>query len=321
MSIIQQSHPWELRLLHAAEEAFNSQVLNWSFEADSNSLHHAYQHCKDMTRQHSRTFFMASALLPPEKRHAARSLYAFCRISDDIVDDPVLSSADRSMNLELWRKQLLQEPPDSEAPVCLAWADTQTRFNIPRGYARQLIDGVARDIYQTRYETFEDLAEYSYGVASTVGLMAMHIIGFESEAALPYAVKLGVALQLTNILRDIGEDWRIGRVYLPQEDLHTFGLTEDDLAAGVVDDRWRDFMAFQIARTRNLYAEAIPGIAMLDSSGRFAIMAAARLYEAILYDIEKHDYDVFSRRAYIKKRGKMRRLPRIWWQSRRKPAI
>ena len=169
---------------------------------------------------------------------------------------------------------------------------------------------------QVRYPTFDALAHYCYGVASTVGLMAMHIIGFESTEAIPYAVRLGVALQLTNILRDIDEDWRAGRVYLPQDELAAFGLTEGDIAAGRVDDRWRAFMRFQIQRTRSLYDEAMPGIALLDKDGRFAITAAAELYRGILDDIELNDYNVFGRRAHMTTWAKLSRLPAIWRLSR-----
>jgi phytoene synthase len=168
---------------------------------------------------------------------------------------------------------------------------------------------------QSRYDTFEDLTTYCYGVASTVGLMSMHITGFNSSAAIPFAVKSGVALQLTNILRDVGEDFRAGRVYLPQEELADFGLTEDYLAAGQIDNRWRAFMRFQIDRTRRLYAESQPGVALLHPDGRLAIAAAAGLYSAILDDIEAHDYDVFTRRAHVSGWGKLRRLPGLWWQS------
>ena len=206
--------------------------------------------------------------------------------------------------------------PVQSSQVSLAWNDAQRRFRIPRGYAHQLIEGCARDIGHTRYETFADLAEYSYGVASTVGLMAMHIIGFEGEEALPYAVRLGVALQMTNILRDVGEDWRNGRVYLPQDEMRQFGVTEDQIAAGHVNDQWRRFMAFQIERNRRLYQQSLPGIGLLVRDGRFAIAAAARLYESVLTDIESSDYDVFSRRAHISAVGKLVRLPRIWWQAR-----
>lgn len=314
MSLLQ-SQPWELRLIATAQEAFNSQKLIEATHADSNVLDKAYDYCKSITAEHSRTFFMASSLLPPEQRKAARALYAFCRVTDDIVDDPHRSITERSITLERWQRQVMDKQPADTAPVCLAWVDTQVKFNIPRGYAQQLIAGCARDIEQTRYETFADLAEYAYGVASTVGLMAMHIVGFTGKEALPYAVRLGIALQLTNILRDVAEDWRNGRVYLPQDELQEFGLSEQDIARGVVDDRWRAFMKYQIARNRRLYDESILGIQMLEKSGRFAIAAAAELYKAILDEIEADDYDVFTRRASVSKLGKLQRLPGIWWRS------
>jgi phytoene synthase len=153
-------------------------------------------------------------------------------------------------------------------------------------------------------------------VAATVGLMSMHIIGFASSGAIPYAIRLGVALQLTNILRDVAEDWRAGRLYLPAEELAAYGLTEADVAAAQVDGRWRAFMRFQIARNRRLYAEATPGIGLLNPDGRLAVAAAATLYRAILDDIEAHDYDVFSRRAHVSAWGKLRQLPALWWHSR-----
>lgn len=206
-------------------------------------------------------------------------------------------------------------PPDDF--VALAWADARSHFNVPNGYATQLIDGVKQDLTKTRYATFDELAEYSYGVASTVGLMAMHIIGFNDQEAIPYAVKLGVALQITNILRDVGEDWCGGRLYLPQDELHAFGLDENHIAQGIVNDKWREFMRFQIERNRKLYRDSWRGIAMLNRDGRMAIGAAAELYQAILTDIEAHDYQVFNRRAHISTRGKIARLPRIWWRVRR----
>lgn len=306
---------WEYRLLSWAEEALNTQVPNKTIQADSNLLAAAYHHCDAITKFHSRTFYMASGLLPEDKRRATRALYAFCRVTDDIIDSQQ-SAASRRRMLNNWRSTVLVDHPPAGELVALAWADTERRYNIPRGYAEQLIDGVARDLSQVRYETFDQLAEYSYGVASTVGLMAMHIIGFRSEEALPYAVKLGVALQLTNILRDVAEDWNAGRLYLPLDELARFNLTEQDIDSGVLDDRWRAFMQFQIDRTRTLYDESIDGIAILDTDGRFAITAAADLYRAILHDIEKNDYDVFSRRAHVGIMGKVVRLPAIWRRSR-----
>jgi phytoene synthase len=273
-------------------------------------LERAYAYCGAITSRHSRTFNAATRLLPRDKRRAMRALYAFCRVSDNIVD---CGHADVEATLAAWRRTATMSRPPAEDLVATAWADTRTRFQIPPHYADQLLDGVARDLYQTRYATFADLATYAYGVASTVGLMSMHIIGFVGAAAVPYAVKLGVALQLTNILRDVAEDWRTARVYLPADELATYGLTEVDLARGRVDERWRSFMRFQIARNRRLYAEAWPGIALLYRDGRLAVAAAGDLYRAILCDIEAHDYDVFRHRAQLGAWGKLCRLPGIWW--------
>lgn len=177
-----------------------------------------------------------------------------------------------------WRRESCTPRPDDL--VAQAWADTRSRYHIPARYALQLIDGVARDMTQTRYKNFDDLATYCYGVASTVGLMSMYIVGFNSNEALPYAIKLGVALQLTNILRDVGEDYRNGRIYLPKDELKMFGISETDLARGVVGDKWRAFMKFQIQRTRKLYAESEKGIQFLERDGQLAIAAASTFYQA-----------------------------------------
>jgi phytoene synthase len=279
-------------------------------------LNSAYAFCDSVTAVHSRSFYLASRLLPAGKRRAVRALYAFCRVCDDIVDRAATqSSAERS--LAAWRERVLSLHPWEDDPVAIAWNDTRRRYRIPRRYAEQLVAGVAQDLRQTRYDTFEDLAAYAYGVASTVGLMSMHIIGFSTPEAIPYAIKMGVALQLTNVLRDVGEDWRLGRLYLPLEELAGFGLAEADLAAGRVDDRWRALMRFQIARNRRLYVQAWPGIAMLNKDGRLAVAAAAGFYSAILDDLEAHDYDVFTRRAHVSGWDKLRRLPGVWWQGRR----
>jgi phytoene synthase len=143
----------------------------------------------------------------------------------------------------------------------------------------------------------------------------MHIIGYQGESAIPYAIRLGVALQLTNILRDIGEDWRAGRIYLPQEELQAYDLNSEGMPHTSRSGRWRDFMRFQIDRVHNLYQAALPGVRFLELDGRFAIAAAAELYQAILDDIESHDYDVFNRRAMVSSLGKLIRLPGIWQRA------
>lgn len=312
------THPWEFPLLHLANYDHNYSApekgVDWEV-APARVVDEAYAYCEALTSSHSRSFYISSSLMPPEKRRAVRALYAFCRVTDDIIDRP--QGDDPRAALEQWRERALTFSPPLDDLVAVAWADVRLRFGVPHHYAEQLITGVARDLTQARYQTFDELARYSYGVASTVGLMSMHITGFSGPDAIPYAVKLGVALQVTNILRDVADDWRNGRLYLPLDDLATFGLSEADLDRGVVTDAWRSFMRFQIDRNRQLYDEAWPGIGLLAPEGRLAIGAAADLYRAILNDIEAHDYDVFSRRAYVGTGRKLLRLPGIWWQTRR----
>lgn len=310
-----QTYAWEQRLLAMAIEAFSSPIPNHRLKTDRVQLDRAYQICAGVTQANSRTFHLAANLLPGDKRRAVHALYAFCRTTDDLIDKAGVTDESKTVFAN-WRRLISSVSPSINDPISLAWADVQVRCGIPRGYADQLVDGIARDLVQDRYATFTELTEYCYGVASTVGLMVMHIIGFRGSLALPYAVKLGVALQLTNILRDVGEDWRAGRLYLPLDELAEFGLTEADIAAGRIDNRWRAFMRFQIERARALYQEAEPGFQFLAPDGRFAIGSAATLYRAILEDIETHDYDVFQRRAHVELWGKLKRLPRVWWNSR-----
>jgi len=315
-------HSWERSLLSLAQEAHHAHMPHDPCVVDDQLLEAAHAWCDVVTARNSRSFHLASSLLPLEKRRAVRALYAFCRVTDDIVDRP--QTADRLGALENWRRTLHQNPPPANDLVAIAWADARRKFHVPGRYAEQLLEGVARDMHQVRYETFDDLAAYSYGVASTVGLMSMHIIGYKGSEAVPYAIKLGVALQVTNILRDVGEDWRNGRLYLPREDMERFGVTEQDVEMGVrrgvVSERWVRLMQFQIERNRRLYAEAWPGIALLERDGRFAIAAAADLYRAILVDIERHGYNNFTRRAHVGTAGKVGMLPAIWWRSRRASA-
>lgn len=309
-----QLNAWEHRLLAQAyvplENRFRHDV---ELLVNRSQQERAYLHAGTITREHSRTFFIASGLLPRGERRAIRALYAFCRVSDDLVDR---QEGDREAKLAQWRQRSLSDQPQDDDPVILAWTDARHRHNIPRQYAEQLLDGIASDLTRSRYQSFDELAQYCYGVASTVGLMVMHIVGYESMEAIPYAVKLGVALQLTNILRDVGEDWRNGRLYLPQDELAAFGLTEEDIASGRVDERWRAFMSFQINRAKQLFAEALPGVALLGKQGRFAIGAAAELYQAILDDIEANDFDVFRRRAHVSDSRKLALMPGIWWRAR-----
>jgi phytoene synthase len=304
---------WEHRLLAQAYAPLENRRHDASPLLDRAHAPAAYLRCQQITRDHSRTFFLASSLLSPDQRRAIRALYAFCRVSDDLVDR---NATNRAEKLADWRRRSLSDHPSADDPVAWAWADTRARFQIPRQYAEQLLDGVASDLTPARYASFADLTHYCYAVASTVGLMVMHIVGYRGEEAIPYAVKLGVALQITNILRDVGEDWRNGRLYLPLDELAAFGLSETDIARATMDERWRAFMRFQVGRARQLFAEALPGVALLNPGGRLAIGAAAELYQAILDDIEANRYDVLSRHAHTSDTRKLALLPGIWWRAR-----
>ncbi|MDQ3004960.1 MAG: phytoene/squalene synthase family protein [Chloroflexota bacterium] len=298
---------WENQLIDLAGNIPHPSTRPFfSYWAGNASLHSAYKQADKITAEHSKSFHFASGLLPEEKRSAVRALYAFCRTVDDIVDESV--DAECETQLDYWRAMVENASFLDNDLVAAAWADTLARYHIPRHYALQLIDGVARDLLQTRYQTFEELATYCYGVASTVGLMSMYIVGFKTNEAIPYAIKLGVALQMTNILRDVGEDYQNGRLYLPRQEMAFYGIREEDIAEGRLTDNWRQFMKFQIDRTRQLYQASSAGVKMLEREGQLAIGAASVFYSGILDEIEKNDYDVFTRRASLSTWGKVSRL-------------
>lgn len=301
---------WESQLLSLAGNIPHPSTRPFfSYWAGDAALKIAYKRAERITSEHSKSFSFASALLPEEKRSAVRALYAFCRVVDDIVDESMDAECEPQLNY--WRHMVETNSFAEDDLVAAAWADTIARYHIPRHYALQLIDGVARDLTQTRYQTFDELATYCYGVASTVGLMSMYIVGFQSTDAVPYAIKLGVALQMTNILRDVSEDYQSGRLYLPREELAFYGIREQEIAEGQVTDNWRQFMKFQIDRTRNLYEESWDGVKMLAREGQLAIGAASVFYQGILDEIEINDYDVFTRRASLSTWGKAIRIPAL----------
>ncbi len=271
----------------------------------------AYSHCAELTQTHSKSFYFSTQLLPLPKREAIRVLYAFCRTSDDLVD---LNSDNPQHHLEQWH-QTLRNPPRRDDPVPLAWSDVRRRFRLVAQLEAELLAGVEMDLSINRYETFADLWLYCYRVASVVGLLSMQVIGY-AEGAVPYAIKLGVALQLTNILRDVGEDASRNRIYLPREDLARFGVSEAEVLNGVHSDRMTALLQFEIARAHQLYEESWEGIGLLHPDSRFAVATAATVYRGILGKIEANNYDVFTRRASLTLTEKVSRLPQIVWRLR-----
>lgn len=288
-------------------------------ESDEYSLHspqgiaEAYRHCEQMIRQHSKSFFFSTWFLPVEKRKAVHAFYAFCRVTDDTVD---YATGDPARTLAAWVQQARATHPVSDNPVLLAWHDTRTRYNLSPTLVDELLAGMAMDLSIHRYATFADLWLYCYRVASVVGLLSMGVTG-AAPGATPYAIKLGVALQMTNILRDVGEDAKRGRVYLPQEDLERFDLTAEEILRGVYDERFRNLMRFEVDRTYRLYAESWPGIGLLPPDSRLAVAAAARIYAGILDKLVANDYDSHTKRAFLTLREKLVRLPQLWFDMQK----
>jgi phytoene synthase len=265
-------------------------------------------YCRQVVKRHARTFWLASHFLTDAKRRAAFALYAFCRVADDMVDEAAAGRlADVAGQLAAYRRQLdaaLAGRPDGPIFRELAWA--ATTYDVPPAVLHELLDGVARDCAPVSYASWADLARYCAGVASSVGEMCTYVFGVEGDAAsreraLRHARTLGVAMQLTNILRDVGEDGRQGRCYLPEEDLAAFGITTTEVLRGGLggDPRWTGLMAFEVARARSLYVDAMPGIALLAADARRCALACAVGYEGILGAIERNGYDTFSVRARL----------------------
>ena len=280
------------------------------------SVLEAYASCQCITRHAAKTFYWGSLLLPLQKRQAAWALYAFCRSVDDIADhadDPIQAKCELAQ-WRAWLRGVYQG--EATHPIMIAWREMLSHYAVPLQPALDLIDGVEMDLDHVHPATFDELRLYCYRVAGTVGLLMCPVLGYRSEVALPHAVELGIAMQLTNILRDVGEDARNGRIYLPQEDLERFGYSEADLLAGTVNAAFIALMQFEMARAQAYYERARPGIELLDRGAQFAILTSAELYRAILPAIVANDYDVYTRRAAISLPAKLLLMPRIWLASK-----
>jgi len=272
----------------------------------------SHAHCREIIRRKAHSFYFASFFLPPHKRQDVFALYAFYRTVDDLVDERPAgcSQAEIVAQLDGWRAWLRNPYASSDDPVRVALGAVIDRHQIPHQYLDELLDGVAGDLHGRRLQTFAELERYCYLVAGTVGLVMSYVLGIKDTAALNSARDLGIAMQLTNVLRDIGEDLERGMVYLPAEDLERFAYPSERLAQRVVDGDFVALMRFQIARAREYYRAGMAGIPKLNRDSQFPILLASRMYGGILRKIEFNGYDVFSRRAHT-------RLPeKLWIASR-----
>lgn len=256
------------------------------------ALRKAFLAARELHSRHGRSYFLATRLLPAGKRPYVHALYGFARFVDDVVDHRAPG------RLPLSTVDCLLES-DTE-PVVVALRETMRRFELPMRYVEDFLASMRSDLTVAEYPRYPDLERYMWGSGAVIGLLLLPILGTRSRAlAEPYAADLGIAFQLTNFIRDVGEDVARGRIYLPGEDLALFGVDADRLRRGVVDGPVRRLLAYEIARTREIYRCARPGIRLLDPASRPCIDAAYRLYAGILDEIERADYQIFDRRISV----------------------
>ena len=275
------------------------------------------EYCQQKAAASGSSFYYSFLFLPPPRRRAITALYAFCREVDDVVDE-VHDEGVAQTKLAWWRQEVGRVFAGSpQHPVAQALVPVVREFALPEEHFQTIIDGMAMDLVQTRYLDFAALELYCHRVAGVVGLLSAEIFGYENPATRGYARDLGIAFQLTNICRDVGEDAHRGRVYLPQEDLARFGVARADLEQRVVTPQIRAALEFQIARVRRLEEESRAGIAMLHPSSQPCIEAARVLYCGIVDEVERIDYEVFDRRATVPLRRRLAVAGPAWIRARR----
>jgi len=312
----------ERRALLKTIETAEAPAREYTLDVDPDLLETAYERCREVTAEYAKTFYLGTKIMTPDKQKAIWAIYVWCRRTDELVDGPNASRITPEA-LRRWDDRLEKifegEPYDM---LDAALSDTVQKFPLDIQPFKDMVDGMRMDLVKTRYETFDELYEYCYRVAGTVGLMSVPVMGvdpnFEADKEEIYgaALGLGLANQLTNILRDVGEDSTRNRVYVPLEDLARFNVTEEEVMSGSlvdkdgnVDERWKDFMKFQIERARFYFKEAESGALKLEANARWPVMSALILYSQILDSIEANNYDNFTQRAYVTKFKKFATLP------------
>ncbi len=284
--------------------------------ASSAELELAYADCRSITRREAKNFYYAVVTLPQDKRKAIYAAYSFCRQCDDSVDEAASPEAKLSALAYMQDNLDLAYQGRAATPVFLALADTADRYDIPQEYFSEIIRGVESDLVKTRYRDFDELREYCYRVASVVGLVCLQIFEYRDGAAREYAVDLGLAMQLTNIIRDVREDWNMGRVYLPQDEMARFGYTEEQLAAGIHNDAFVELLRFQGQRARSYFRSGFRLLPYLSRRSRACPAALGAIYSRVLDRIEDSGYDVLNeQRIALSGSEKARIAARAWAAS------
>ena len=279
-----------------------------SINSRPNPLISSYEECRLYTRYYAKSFYFSSFLLPKEKRNAAYAVYSFCRYADNIVDKAGKNSlAEAEKNIDSLLENLDEVYSGrSVNDGFSAFGNTVRKFDIPKHYFTELVEGVSMDMKTKRYKSFTELEHYCYKVASVVGLIMSEIFRYSNSAALEYAVHLGKAMQLTNILRDIHDDYTMNRVYIPQDELSGFGYREEDIGNKVINKNFLSLIKHQIERARRFYEIAEKGIPYLtDDGSRTTVVLMLKIYSGILNKIEEKKYDVYSGRVYVSRAEKI----------------
>lgn len=268
---------------------------------------------KDIAKSSNSSFYYAFNLLPVEKREAMNTVYAFCRKTDDIVDETAEPVDVKYEKLRKWRIEFERAfTGHSEFPLLNKLGKTISRFNIPIDPFFELIKGMEMDLQKDRYKSFDDLQLYCYRVASTVGLMCIEIFGYKHSSTKEFAINLGIALQLTNILRDISKDAETGRIYLPQEDLNRFSYSETELFNKVYNEKFKDLMRYEVSRAKNYFYAATSCLDLDDKKTMFAARAMQHIYYKMLEKIIAADYDVFNKKIKVSKIEKVGIALGVW---------
>ena len=283
--------------------------------ASNTELEQAYADCRNITRLEAKNFYYAFVTLPSDKRKAIYAAYAFCRYCDDSVDDAASLDEKLSALSELQANLEGAYNGQPATPVFLALADAAERYSIPKDYFSEIIKGVESDLVKTRYQDFEELREYCYRVASVVGLVCIQIAQCRDEAAREYAIDLGLAMQLTNIMRDVREDWNMGRVYLPQDELSRFGYSEDQLGNGVYNEAFVELLRFQAQRARSYFRSGHRLLPYLSRRSRSCPAALGAIYSRVLDRIEDSGYDVLGERRIALSGGEKARIAAKAWMT------
>jgi len=273
----------------------------------------AFEHARSLTAHHSKSFYLSTRLLPAKKQWATFALYGFCRYADNLIDNPRMRSVEelqREVSFLSEELSVAYRTGESEHPILHPFIIIATEYGIPQRYPQELLKGVEMDLNRSRYDTFDDLYLFAYRVAGVVGLMMTYVLGYREEEAFEYAERLGIAMQLTNILRDVKEDADRGRIYLPQDEMRNHNITDRQVMNGTFSPKMKDLMRFQVDRAFSYFDAAYPGIRLLDKDARFAIYAASRIYSGILTKIEARDYNPFLGRVYVPKTKKLQILLR-----------